>query len=184
MKVIFGIGNPGEEYKLTRHNVGYEIIDRFVSMNNIKMKLKKNWLAGKGKKPSSLIIKPLSFVNECGRVAKDVISTYEVELSDFLVVVDDFALPLGTLRMRLKGSSGGHKGLKSIIYHLESEEFPRLRIGIGPRVGESADFVLSKFKKSELEILDNFDVIEQAIQGIQVFLADGITRAMEVCNKS
>ena len=186
MKVIFGIGNLGEKYKLTHHNVGYEIIDRFASMNNIKMKLNKHWLVGKvcvGEiHELPLLIKPLSFVNECGRVAKDVISTYEVKLSDFLVVVDDFALPFGTIRIRTKGSSGGHNGLESIIYHLESEEFPRLRIGIGPKGEDTVDFVLSKFKRSELKILD--DVIEQAIEGIQIFITKGVTRAMEVCNTS
>ncbi len=182
MKVIFGIGNPGKEYESTRHNVGYEIIDRFTSINKINMKLKRNWLVGTVPSLSYALIKPLSFVNESGRVAKNIISTYEMDISDFLVVVDDFAIPLGTLRMRTKGSSGGHKGLDSIIYQLESSDFPRLRIGIGPRVGEAADFVLSKFKKNELKVLD--DVLAEALHGIKVFLTEGINQAMEFCNQN
>lgn len=186
MKVIFGVGNPGDKYKLTRHNVGYEVIDRFASLSNIKMRLQKNWLMGIGsgefQTSPYYLVKPLSFVNECGIVAKELMAAINFSFSDFLVVVDDFCLPLGTTRMRPKGSSGGHKGVESITYWLESEDFPRLRIGIGPVVGDAVDFVLSKFKDAELRVLD--EVIDRAILGIRAFVEEGISRAMDVCNKN
>jgi PTH1 family peptidyl-tRNA hydrolase len=106
--------------------------------------------------------------------------TLDFSLPEFLVVVDDFSLPLGTTRMRAKGSSGGHKGLESLIYHLESSEFPRLRIGIGPKIGESVDFVLSEFTKKELVVLD--EAIEHAVLSVHTFVSEGIDRAIEVCN--
>ena len=206
MKIIFGIGNTGQEYKLTRHNIGFQVIDRISSLYNIKMKLEKNWicgsprpsvelpkdpvdwlkpspLSGKGNsnRNSYLLIKPLTFVNECGIVAREVVSRFGISLSDFLVVLDDFSLPIGKTRLRPHGSSGGHNGLESIIYYLESEEFPRLRIGIGPVIGSSVDFVLSKFKKSELKMLNA--TINKVILSIQAFIKEGINRAMEICNK-
>ncbi|MDI6839932.1 MAG: aminoacyl-tRNA hydrolase [bacterium] len=187
MKTIFGIGNPGQEYKLTRHNVGFQIIDRISSLYRIKMnpahKLCAGWLCGKGDSDGNpyVLIKPLSFVNECGMVAREVVIRFGLSLSDFLVVLDDFSLPIGKTRLKPNGSSGGHNGLKSIIYHLESEDFPRLRIGIGPVTGSSVDFVLSKFKSSELKLLEA--TIEKVILSIQVFIKEGINRAMEICNK-
>jgi len=182
MKAVFGVGNPGQEYKLTRHNVGFHVIDKFGTQKRITMKLDKDWLFGEKKSDgnSYLLIKPLSFVNECGRIAREVIHQFNLSLSDFLVVLDDFSLPLGSTRLRPQGSSGGHKGLESIIYHLESELFPRLRIGIGPIAGDSVDFVLSKFKKNELQVLDI--AIERAISSIEVFIREGVNKAMEVCN--
>lgn len=186
MKIIFGIGNPGDKYKLTRHNVGFQVIDRFAHLSKIKLKLKNNWLQGIGKEEgvSYSLIKPLTFVNECGIVAKQLDSEIrrlgDWNSSDFLVVVDDFSLPLGTIRMKAKGSSGSHKGLESIIYHLQTTEFPRLRIGIGPKVGLPTDFVLSEFTKQEMQILD--EVMDRAIHSIRVFISEGITRAIQICN--
>ncbi|MBI4721529.1 MAG: aminoacyl-tRNA hydrolase [Candidatus Stahlbacteria bacterium] len=180
MKIIFGIGNPGAQYNKTRHNVGFTVIDRLASTTALK--LRKNWLQGI-KNENGIeyyLIKPLSFVNECGVVAKQLKQELNFELSDFLVVVDDFSLPLGTVRMRPKGSSGGHKGLESIIYHLETREFPRLRIGIGPKIGIPTDFVLSDFTKQELQVLD--EVLDRVILSIHIFIAEGINRAIEVCN--
>ena len=181
MKIIFGIGNPGAQYKETRHNVGFTIIDRLATKTNLK--LRKSWLQGIGNENGIeyYLIKPLSFVNECGVVAKQLKQEFfGFDLSDFLVVVDDFSIPLGTVRMRAKGSSGGHKGLESIIYHLGTREFPRIRIGIGPKVGIPTDFVLSDFTRQELQVLD--EVMEQVIYCIHIFITDGLTRAIEVCN--
>ena len=180
MKIIFGIGNPGAEYKKTRHNVGFMVIDRLASTTALK--LKKNWLQGIGNENGEdyYLVKPLSYVNECGIVAKQLKQELDFELDDFLVVVDDFSLPLGTIRMRPKGSSGGHKGLESIIYHLGTREFPRLRIGIGPKTGIPTDFVLSEFTKQELIVLD--EVMEHVLVSIHVFITEEINRAIEVCN--
>ncbi len=178
MKLVFGLGNPGDEYKGTRHNVGFEIIDRFSASGGLPMKLGGNYLYSENE--NCLFVKPLLFVNESGLAAKEVISKFNIELSDFLVVLDDFSIPLGVTRMRLKGSDGGHKGLRSIIYQLESEDFPRLRIGIGPTESDAVDFVLSRFKKEEIKILGG--AIDKAVLSIEAFIKEGIDKAMEICN--
>jgi PTH1 family peptidyl-tRNA hydrolase len=182
MKIIFGLGNPGPQYEFTRHNIGFQVIDKLVSLLNIKLELKNNWLQGEGKEKETqyFLIKPLSFVNLCGPIAKEVIEKLKSTPSEFLVIVDDFSLPFGSMRLRTKGSSGGHKGLESIIYHLGTHEFPRLRIGIGPLIGDAQDFVLSKFTAQELKMLD--EIISHVIFSIRVFISDGPIKAIEVCN--
>lgn len=179
IKTIFGIGNPGAKYKSTRHNVGSRVIDRLADSYNLELRLQRNWLIGKGE--DYILVKPIAYVNESGTVAKDVMYKYNISPEDFLVVVDDFALPLGATRLRREGSSGGHKGLESIIYNLQTDNFPRLRIGIGQPEDDAVDFVLSKFKKSELNLLN--EAIDRAVQAIDMFIKDKLDKAIEICNK-
>ena len=156
MRVIFGIGNPGIRYENTRHNAGFLLLDFFAKNKSICFKeAPGEYLEASAKIGDQYysLIKPLTFVNNCGFAAKQVCEKHEIEPENFLVVCDDSNLENYVLRVRLSGGDGGHNGLSSIIYHLITDEFPRIRIGIGRNsVKEDlADYVLSEFSKSELE---------------------------------
>ncbi len=165
VKIVFGIGNPGKKYEKTRHNVGFRVIDRLKSQKS-KVKSQK----------SVVLIKPRTFVNNSGISAKRVLLKYNVNPEDFLVVVDDFNLPLGEIRLRKNGSSGGHKGLDSIIEKIGTKAFPRLRIGIGPLIGDAVEFVLSPFEE-EIPIIEKS--IDKACLMIKSFITEGIDKAVK-----
>lgn len=160
VKLIIGMGNPGEKYAQTRHNVGFWIVDELASSLGVKInKQRYNSLYGKavmgrdeqGPAISVILAKPLTYVNNSGLAVGALVNRYKVNIKDLLVIVDDFNLGLGTMRFRKKGGAGGHNGLKSIIGHLQTEEFSRIRVGIGPCEYEDAsEFVLRKFKRSEI----------------------------------
>jgi peptidyl-tRNA hydrolase, PTH1 family len=160
VKLIVGLGNPGVAYRTTRHNVGYLVIDRLLEhagqgpLQSIKnlYTLSAFELLGN----PITVAKPNLFMNESGRAVRSLISATGLESQSCLIVVDDTALPIGRIRFRMRGSSGGHNGLQSIIHALGTEEFPRLRIGIGQPEGKSselADFVLDSFTKDEVKLL-------------------------------
>ncbi len=150
-----GLGNPGSEYDGTRHNIGFEVVDA------IAEKLRIVFEAGSGDylearathgESDFLLVKPLTYMNNSGLAVRDVFEKYSPRMEDLVVVLDDFHLPLGTIRIRRRGSSGGHNGLSSIIYHMQTEDFPRLRIGIGKETRSGAvEFVLSPFDDEERE---------------------------------
>jgi len=159
--VIVGLGNPGSEYEGTRHNIGYAIVDALTESTKIKLSVGNgDYLIGSrtiyGKKIA--LVKPLTYMNNSGTAVKAIIDEYNVPFKQLLIISDDFNLPLGTLRLRLKGSDGGHNGLYSIIYHLNSNEFPRLRCGIASNLlsndkNKMSDFVLSSFEDAERKIV-------------------------------
>ena len=152
MWAVVGLGNPGRDYTRTRHNVGFRVVDALCDKQGKKFR-KMGFefhgadaaLAGE----KALLVRPWTYVNGTGRVVPELRKRFGEIGSDFLVVCDDFALPLGALRMRAKGSSGGHKGLRSIIEALDREDFPRLRIGIGTPRGGAVNHVLAKFESGE-----------------------------------
>lgn len=190
MKLIIGLGNPGNEYKWTRHNVGFEAIDKLAYDFNInvnKNKFKAIYGEGIIHGEKVLLIKPLTYMNLSGECVRDFLNFYkDIELSDILVICDDINLPLGSIRIRKKGSDGGQNGLKNIIYQLGSDSFPRLRIGIGqkPPHFTLANFVLSKFNKDEEE--DIVKGITNATDAIEIFIKDkenGLSNAMNLFNK-
>ena len=185
MKLVFGLGNPGKEYERTRHNVGFQILDvlarRYgVSFSSHKYKA----LAARVRIGDErvLLVKPITFMNLSGEAVAPIVHFYKVPLTEILVVYDDLDLPLGVLRLRPKGGAGGHKGLKSIIQHLGSNEFPRLRVGIGRPPGrmDAADFVLRPFTKEEEEIMAV--VREEAADAIELWVREGLERAMNRVN--
>ena len=186
MKIIVGIGNPGNEYKNTRHNLGFMVLDRFADYIRENLdKTKFNSLFKKisfdmsnGKWEYILLVKPQTYVNLSGTAVKKFIDYFEVGLKDVLVVSDDFNLPLGKVRIRKNGSSGGHKGLKSIIEKLGSLEFPRLRIGTGEPSTDPSDFVLNRFKKAELK------KIQVAIETSVHIIRDWIEKGTDYCSKT
>ena len=153
MKLIVGLGNPGTKYELTRHNVGFMALNFYASKKAYQFKTQKTFngetYLGKG----FILLKPNTFMNLSGESIIKVKNYYHIEDKDILIILDDFNLPLSKLRLREKGSSGGHNGLKSIVSVLNTEEFLRLRIGIGNPNNEHIDFVLSKFSKEELDAL-------------------------------
>jgi len=156
LRIIFGIGNPGIRYEFTRHNAGFLLLDFFAKRNSISFEeAPGEYLEASAKigDQDYSLIKPITFVNNCGIAARQVCDKYDIEPENFLVVCDDSNLENYVLRVRLTGGDGGHNGLSSIIYHLITDEFPRIRIGIGRRAAEEdlADYVLSEFSKSELE---------------------------------
>ena len=161
MKLIVGLGNPGNTYALTRHNIGFIILDYLAEYLKCEFKAGKGeyYLAkGKFKGEEFILLKPVTYMNNSGIAVQEVLEIFpETDLKDVLIVFDDFQLKLGTMRIREQGSDGGHNGIASVIYHLNSIEIPRLRVGIGRgevmRKDEFVDFVLSNFKDTEIETI-------------------------------
>ncbi len=158
MKLIVGLGNPGKEYENTRHNTGYIFIDSFAKKLNISFdKQKFNGLYAEttinGEK--ILLVKPLSFMNLSGEVVGKFVNFYKIDINDILVISDDLDMEVGRIRLRYKGSSGGHNGLKNIALHLNTEDFKRLKIGISNnKLMDTKDYVLGKFSKEEKEVIE------------------------------
>ena len=157
MQVIIGLGNPGSEYDGTRHNIGFAVVDAIAEQYKLKFQVGKGdyWLAV-GKEEKFLLVKPTTYMNNSGIAVNEILRQFDLKLENILVVSDDFNLPLGALRLRSKGSSAGHNGLTSIIWHVYSDEFPRLRCGIGSELKPKdkammPEFVLSGFDEKELE---------------------------------
>jgi len=182
--IIFGLGNPGIKYRWTRHNTGFILLDHLAKRYKIKFRSYpeyKQAIIKKGEQGIRLI-KPLLFMNRSGIVVSRIL---DIEPEDFLAVVDDINLPLGKLRFRAKGSDGGHLGLRSIIEALNTEEFPRLRIGIANNESiehkiDSAEFVLRQFNKEEKKIIEK--VIDKGIEGIEIFITKGFEKAQNFIN--
>jgi len=156
LRVIFGIGNPGIRYEFTRHNAGFLLLDYFANKLSINFKESTGeYLQSKGRFSGQnfLLVKPVTYVNNSGIAAKQIFEEYKLIPEEFLVLCDDTNLMDYDLRVRLSGSDGGHNGLSSLIYHLMTEQFPRIRIGIGSNPPETvlSDYVLSEFSKPELE---------------------------------
>lgn len=190
MKLIIGLGNPGAEYKWTRHNVGFETIDKLAYDFNVNLnKNKHKAIYGEsiihGEKV--ILIKPLTYMNLSGECVRDFFNYYkDLQLDDIIIICDDINLPLGSIRIRKKGSDGGQNGLKNIIYQLGTDEFPRLRIGIGqkPDGYNLANYVLGKFSKDEDK--DIISGITLATDALEVFIKDrenGLSNAMNLFNK-
>ena len=182
MTILVGLGNPGRKYSDTKHNFGFWAIDRFAEKKSLIFQ------AGKGdyllaKKEKLVCIKPTTFMNSSGTALLDVKQFFKVEPENFLIVYDDIDLPLGILRFRQSGGAGGHKGLKSIIYQLQSEDFNRMRIGIATKddMKPSERYVLSPFQKRDEKIRNT--MIEKACDGIDYFLTNKLKETMNKFNE-
>jgi PTH1 family peptidyl-tRNA hydrolase len=187
MKLIVGLGNPGREYRETRHNVGFLVVEEIARRHGI------GWASGPsqiaetlvGKKFGAeplMLAKPLTYMNLSGDAVAGLARYFDVADEDLLVVVDEAALPFGKLRARARGSAGGHNGLKSVIERLGTNEFPRLRLGVGRGDGrrDLADHVLAKFEKGEQADLET--LITRAADAAELFAAEGIAKVMNVFN--
>jgi len=186
MRLIIGLGNPGKKYENTRHNFGFMVLDELSSELNINFTSGKgNYYIGKGIYQSEkiLLVKPTTYMNNSGFAVKDLVQYYKIHFSELIVIVDDFNLNIGVIRLRQKGSAGGNKGLKSIIDLLCTNEFPRLRLGTNNGyIGNHVDFVLSKFLESEKESVRK--VIEISLNAIYLWLSEDITAAMDKYNNA
>jgi PTH1 family peptidyl-tRNA hydrolase len=184
MKLVVGLGNPGRKYAGTRHNVGFEVADVLAARHRLEWEsapadaLIAKWRAG-----GALIVKPLTFMNLSGYAVGELLRYFKVELPDLLVIVDEAQLELGRLRTRGSGSAGGHNGLKSLIEQLGTEEFARLRLGVGRGDARRhlADHVLATFDKDELPVVS--EAIARAADAAEVFVSDGIGPMMNRFNR-
>ena len=158
MKLIVGLGNIGKEYENTRHNMGFMLVDRYLQYKNITDKFKEKFNAMYVETTINnekvIFIKPTTYMNNSGMAVRAFLDFYKLDVQDILVISDDLDLDLGKFRLRRNGSSGGHNGLKSIISHLNSDDFKRLRIGISNDKDDVINYVLSKFSKKELNEID------------------------------
>lgn len=184
MYIIAGLGNPGKKYENTRHNIGFITLDYLADRHNIQInKIKHKALVGEGRISGQkvLLVKPQTFMNLSGESIREIMDYYKVDIEDLIVIYDDIDLPAGTVRIRKKGSAGTHNGMRSIVQHLGSGDFPRIRMGIGnDRKGELASFVLGGFSKEEKEILE--PSVERAAKAVECYVDMGIEKAMNEYN--
>jgi PTH1 family peptidyl-tRNA hydrolase len=184
--LIVGLGNPGNEYFHTRHNAGFLTLDYVSQKMGIAVNTAKfHALVGDGVLCGKhvMLIKPQTYMNSSGEAVREAAQFYHISPENIFVVSDDINLDVGRLRVREKGSDGGQKGLRSIIYHLNSDNFPRIRVGIGQKPNPNydlADWVLSKFTPDEQKIL--FDKFETVLQGIEKIINGDVDGAMSLCN--
>jgi PTH1 family peptidyl-tRNA hydrolase len=183
IRLVAGLGNPGPEYAVTRHNIGFMVIDQLAAQFAASWQRSAKWDALLVKSGTRLLVKPLSFMNRSGYPLLAIAQFYKIEAAEILIVLDDFSLPLGRLRLRLGGGSGGHNGLESVIAQFRTEQVPRLRIGIGaaPREG-SVDYVLSRFLEEEKPLVRS--VIDRAAQAVKCAIDKDVISAMNIFNKT
>lgn len=156
MKLIVGLGNPGDEYKNTRHNIGFMVVDNYLNNdNNFIIKFNGMYKRQKVNNEDVIFLKPLSYMNLSGKVVKNYVDYFKININDILIISDDLDMPCFKIKLKYKGSSGGHNGLKNISENLHTEEFKRLKIGISnDKTIDTKTYVLSKFNKEELELLN------------------------------
>ena len=191
-RLLVGLGNPGQKYERTRHNIGFEVVDNLAESWAVQLTENKRFRGNVGETRSSsgerlILLKPNTYMNRSGQSVRAILDWYKLSASDVLVIYDDMDLPIGKLRLRLSGSAGGHNGMKSIISHLGTQAFPRLRLGIS-----RADFtdqqanstvvghVLGKFAPDERKVMDA--AVTLAVDAIEFGLRKGIERAMSLYN--
>lgn len=181
IRLVAGLGNPGTEYVATRHNIGFMVADQFAAQFGSTWERSGKWDALSTKCGAVLLIKPLSFMNHSGHPLFAVAQFYKIAPQEVLIVLDDFSLPLGRLRLRARGGSGGHNGLESIILQFGTEEIPRLRVGIGaaPREG-SVDYVLRRFFEEEKLLVRS--TIDRAVEAVKCAVDNGLVSAMNNFN--
>jgi PTH1 family peptidyl-tRNA hydrolase len=187
LRAIFAIGNQGKRYQLNRHNAGFLLLDMFSASFNFELLPAKGdyyFFNSQSNKNPFLLIKPSCYVNQSGLVARQVIDQFSIAINDFLVLVDDINLNLGQFRIRKSGGDGGHNGLASIIYALDSKNFPRVRIGVGKEFtnGSMAEHVLSNF--NEIEIIELKNTFIQLIPILEKFLIGGVSGMLDSYSKS
>jgi len=184
IKIVVGLGNPGNEYVNTRHNIGFEVIDSLAEQLNIDVKKRKfgaRFGIGEFSDKKLILLKPWRYMNRSGHPVATAVGFYKLDLTDLLVVLDDMALPPGKIRIRPDGSAGGHNGLADVIEKLGTEKFSRLRIGIGQSGRENAvDFVLDKPAKEDRVLLD--EAIQRAKQAVISWMENGIDVTMNKFN--
>lgn len=186
MKIIVGLGNPTREYQATRHNIGFDTITKLSDEYNIPLDFKKHKaVCGKGYIAGEKVIlaQPQTYMNVSGESVRELVDFYKVTNEDIIIIYDDVALGVGQLRIRPRGSAGGHNGIKSIIAHLGTQEFPRIRVGVGdkPKNWDLADYVLGRFPADEQPVIR--EALGRAAKACETIIADGIEEAMNLYNR-
>ena len=181
VKLLAGLGNPGRQYLDNRHNAGWMVMDRVAEIRGVEGE-QERYEALTVRSGNLLLMKPLTFMNRSGRAVEQAVGTERIGLENILVAVDDVDLPLGSVRLRGSGSSGGHRGLKSVFERLGTDEVARLRLGVGPCPPEmpTSDFVLSDFREHEMDALD--DMLERGAQAALCWARKGTQEAMNEYN--
>ena len=181
MKIIVGLGNPGSNYSSTKHNFGFWIIDKLVEQCSLKYK------AGKGEylfaqSNEYMFVKPTTYMNDSGIAIKQLLHYYKLDSKDFIIIYDDVDIDLGKIKFRAKGTDGGHNGVKSIIYHLKTDSFDRLKIGIATSMNmrPSEQYVLKAFPEKYNNLIS--EVLDNATSGINYYLKNGISETMNNFN--
>jgi peptidyl-tRNA hydrolase, PTH1 family len=183
IRLVAGLGNPGPEYARTRHNIGFDVLDRLAREWGLTWEHSAKWETLWAKGERGMLAKPLAFMNHSGFPLLAIAQFFKIAPQEMLVVIDDFALPLGRLRLRENGGSGGHNGLESIFVQFGTDEVPRLRVGIGsaPREG-SVDYVLSRFFEEERPIVEK--AIARAAEAVNCAIDKGVVSAMNTFNQA
>ena len=186
MIAIIGLGNPGREYNWTRHNIGFEVVGKLAYDNDINMnKEKYKAIVGEGRigNEKVLLIQPLTYMNLSGDSVREFVNFYKLSPEQLIVIYDDISLSPGQIRIRKKGSAGGHNGIKNIIAHLGTQVFPRIKVGVGekPKKYDLADYVLSHFTKAERKEME--EGYQKAIQAVEKILAGEMEAAMNEFNR-
>lgn len=184
MYAIIGLGNPDKKYDKTRHNVGFDVIDELAAQMGVEVKTRRHKaLCGIGMIGSEkvVLVKPQTYMNLSGESVRSVIDFYKLNAQrDIIVISDDISLPTGKIRIRAKGSAGGHNGLKSIIAHTGTDSFQRIKVGVGANEGDLVKHVLGRFPKGEREVVE--DSIKKAASAAEVMIICGIEEAMNKFN--
>lgn len=186
MKLVVGLGNPGKKYEGNRHNVGFMSIDRLADRNGISVnKLKFKSIIGEGRigYEKIILMKPMTYMNNSGIAVMECANYYNIDAEDIIVICDDIDIPFGTIRIKKKGSAGTHNGLKSIIYHLQDDNFPRVKISVGKKIPQMnlADFVLSNFSKEEKVILE--EELVDSVKATELIIDGKIDESMNEFNR-
>lgn len=185
MYIIIGLGNPTKEYDKTRHNAGFSVIDVLADRVGVDVTERKHRaFCAKGilEGQKVILVKPQTFMNLSGESVRSVMDFYKVPPEEIIVIYDDVSLEPGQLRIRTKGSAGGHNGIKSIIAHMGTQEFPRIKVGVGekPKGMDLADYVLSRFSKGEQELME--DAFKEAADAAAMMISEGVEPAMNHFN--
>ena len=186
MKIIVGLGNPGIPYRMSRHNIGFQVVDRLARINRLSVRTKRfGSLYGTGWIDSQQVVlaKPMTFMNRSGEAVKKAADFFHLGIEDLVVVHDDLDLPLGRLRFKRRGGDGGHQGVRSIIERMGGNNFLRLKVGIGrpPQGRDPAEYVLDAFDKIDHSDLDQ--ILSQAAESLKVMLLEGVEKAMNQFQK-
>ncbi len=183
IRLVAGLGNPGREYAQTRHNIGFLVVDRFAAQSGSSWENSNKWGASWTKVGNVLLVKPMTYMNRSGHPLQAIAQFHKIGPAEILIVLDDFALPLGRLRLRTSGGPGGHNGLESVLVQFGTEEIPRLRIGIGGAPGEgSVDYVLGRFLEEERPLVAS--TIDRAVDAVKCAIDNGVVSAMNTFNKA
>ncbi|WP_394897718.1 aminoacyl-tRNA hydrolase [Clostridium butyricum] len=183
MFLIVGLGNPGSQYEDTRHNIGFKVVDNIAKEYNIEINRQKfKGMCGEGfiNGEKVILLKPTTYMNLSGESIREVVDFYKLSNDDVLVIYDDISLDVGRLRIREKGSAGGHNGIKSIIAHLGTDIFPRIKVGIGQPNVDLVNYVLGKFTKEEMEVLN--ESIDASTKAAKEIISNDVKTAMNIYN--